>query len=65
MRQIQAVKASLASVKKALAALDAGVPFDLISIDVLAALEEISLVTGHDVREDVIGRIFQRFCIGK
>ncbi|MCL1918488.1 MAG: tRNA uridine-5-carboxymethylaminomethyl(34) synthesis GTPase MnmE [Peptococcaceae bacterium] len=65
MRQIEAVRASLISVEKVLEAVGSGVPLDLISIDIMAAVEEISLVTGHDVREDVIGRIFQRFCIGK
>jgi tRNA modification GTPase len=65
MRHIEAVQRSLESVQKALTAIELKVPFDLVSIDLTRALEEISLVTGHDVREDVIGRIFQRFCIGK
>ncbi|MCL1853047.1 MAG: tRNA uridine-5-carboxymethylaminomethyl(34) synthesis GTPase MnmE [Peptococcaceae bacterium] len=64
-RQIEAVRVGLAYVEKALGALGASVPFDLVSLDILRALEEVSLITGHEVREDVIERIFARFCIGK
>jgi tRNA modification GTPase len=51
--------------EKALEAVYADVPFDLVSIDIRLALEEISLITGHHVQEDLLHNIFSRFCIGK
>ena len=65
MRQIQAAESSLDSLKKALEAIEAEIPFDLISIDIRRATEEVSTITGHQVQADLMERIFARFCIGK
>ncbi len=65
IRQIQALENSIHSLEKALEAVYADVPFDLVSIDVRSSLEEISSITGHSVQEDLINNIFTRFCIGK
>ena len=65
MRQIEALEACIHSLEKAIEAAYVHVPFDLISIDVRHALEEISSITGHNVQEDLLDNIFSRFCIGK
>jgi len=65
IRQIQALENCIHSLEKALEAVYADVPFDLVAIDVRSALEEVSLITGHNVQEDVLNNIFARFCIGK
>lgn len=65
IRQIAALENCINSLEKATEAVYANVPFDLISIDVRSALEEISLITGHNVQEDLLQTIFSRFCIGK
>lgn len=65
IRQIQALENCIHSLEKATEAVYANVPFDLVSIDVRSALEEISLITGHQVQEDLLNHIFARFCIGK
>ena len=65
MRQIEALEACIHSLEKAIEAAYVHVPFDLISIDVRNALEEISVITGHNVQEDLVENIFSRFCIGK
>ncbi|MGI5902381.1 MAG: tRNA uridine-5-carboxymethylaminomethyl(34) synthesis GTPase MnmE [Desulfitobacteriia bacterium] len=65
IRQIQALEKSLHHLEKSLEAIYAGVPLDLISIDVRLALEEISFITGHSIQEDLLNNIFSRFCIGK
>jgi tRNA modification GTPase len=65
IRQILALENCLHALEKALEAVYANVPFDLVSIDVRAALEEISSITGHNVQEDLLSNIFSRFCIGK
>lgn len=38
---------------------------DAVLLDVEAALEAISEVTGHSMREDITNDIFSRFCVGK
>ncbi|UWG97259.1 tRNA uridine-5-carboxymethylaminomethyl(34) synthesis GTPase MnmE [Dehalobacter sp. DCM] len=65
IRQIQAMENCIILLEKALEAVYANVPFDLVSIDIRAALEEISSITGHHVQEDLLDNIFSRFCIGK
>ncbi|HHV63999.1 MAG TPA: tRNA uridine-5-carboxymethylaminomethyl(34) synthesis GTPase MnmE [Peptococcaceae bacterium] len=65
IRQIQALENSIHSLEKAIEAVYANVPFDLVSIDVRSALEEVSSITGHNVQEDLLETIFSRFCIGK
>ncbi|NLO97213.1 MAG: tRNA uridine-5-carboxymethylaminomethyl(34) synthesis GTPase MnmE [Peptococcaceae bacterium] len=65
IRQINALENCINNLEKAQEAVYANIPFDLVSIDVRAALEEISLITGHNVQEDLLNNIFSRFCIGK
>jgi len=65
VRQIQALERGFQSLNAALAALDQGMPWDIMSIDIRAALQAVSEITGHDVQESLIEDIFSRFCIGK
>ncbi|RNC28951.1 MAG: tRNA modification GTPase MnmE [Candidatus Dichloromethanomonas elyunquensis] len=65
IRQISALENCIHSLEKAIEAVYANVPFDLVSIDVRMALEEVSAITGHNVQEDLLSNIFNRFCIGK
>lgn len=46
-------------------ALEAGLPLDCLSVDIWGALEALGEATGRNLREDVIDRIFEEFCIGK
>ena len=61
--------AALQQVDKALVdirgALDAGVPGDLMAIDIRRCLHFIGEITGEVSSEEVLGFIFGRFCIGK
>jgi tRNA modification GTPase len=65
IRQINALEKCINALEKAQEAVYADVPFDLVSIDIRSSLEEISLITGHNVQEDLLNNIFSRFCIGK
>jgi tRNA modification GTPase len=40
-------------------------PVDLVSIDIKAALEALGEITGDNITEEIIDRIFHDFCIGK
>ena len=46
-------------------ALKKNIGIDFISIDLRAALELLSEITGESVTDDVINEIFSKFCIGK
>ncbi|KUO61889.1 MAG: tRNA modification GTPase TrmE [Gracilibacter sp. BRH_c7a] len=65
IRQIHAIENSILSLEKAKEGIINNLPFDILSIDIRAALEEISSITGHQVQEELLNNIFSRFCIGK
>ena len=64
-RQAQAAQAALADLQEAGVGLRAGVTPDAVLTDVESALESLGELTGRTVREDVVSRIFSRFCVGK
>jgi DNA-binding MarR family transcriptional regulator len=49
----------------ALDGVENGLPEDLISIDLRAALDTLGEITGETAGEDLLDTIFRRFCIGK
>ncbi len=65
LRQRDAVRSALDSVKSARTALDSQTPLDLIAVDVRDALLRIGEITGEQVSERVLDEIFSKFCIGK
>ena len=64
-RQQAAIRQAIDALDSAVAALDIGLTPDAVLSDVEAALSAVGEVTGHTVREDVVARIFERFCVGK
>ena len=65
MRQAEAISRAKESVGLAIAAIEASVTPDASLIEIEAALDSIGSITGKVIREDVISRIFERFCVGK
>jgi tRNA modification GTPase len=65
IRQISSLERALESLKSAQAAVLSGMPWDIVSIDIRQALQEISQITGDDIQESLLDDIFSRFCIGK
>ncbi|NLW07631.1 MAG: tRNA uridine-5-carboxymethylaminomethyl(34) synthesis GTPase MnmE, partial [Clostridia bacterium] len=49
----------------AISAWENGIPFDLIAIDLWAAINNLGEITGATTREDLLDTIFSQFCIGK
>ena len=65
LRQQDSLRRAHDDVRAALGALEAGVPQDLIAVDVRAALFAVGEITGEQVSETLLDEIFSRFCIGK
>ncbi len=64
-RQRQALEAAISSLVAAEAGLRAAGPAELTCIDLRSALEYLAEITGRNVDEAVLDRIFHDFCIGK
>ncbi len=64
-RQVEAASRSTAALARASHALLAGITPDAVLADVEEALSALGELTGRTLREDIIGRIFERFCVGK
>jgi tRNA modification GTPase len=45
--------------------IDQNLPFDFWSINIRTAIQALGEITGKEVTESVLDRIFSRFCIGK
>ncbi len=65
VRQLDALRRALQHIDAAIDARSAGMPLDLLAIDIRAALRAVGEITGEAVDEAVLDEIFSRFCIGK
>ncbi|MEA5416836.1 tRNA uridine-5-carboxymethylaminomethyl(34) synthesis GTPase MnmE [Synechococcus sp. BA-132 BA5] len=64
-RQRELAVAAAASLERSLEAADQGLPWDFWTIDLRGAIAGLGAITGEEVSEAVLDRIFSRFCIGK
>jgi len=64
-RHKQALQDAFVSLSDALSTLNSGFPIDMVSIDVREAWRTLAAITGESVDEDLIDRIFSKFCLGK
>jgi tRNA modification GTPase len=64
-RQADAIAQAERALGFALETLSRGEPQDLIAGDLLAACAALGELSGRDAREDLLTRVFARFCIGK
>jgi len=65
LRQHQAVAAALAGLDAASAAVGAGIPHEMVMLDLYNGLRGLDALTGATTTEDVLRLIFSKFCIGK
>ena len=65
IRHKEAVKYSLESLMKAKDTINAGLPEDFVTIDMMDAYKELGLINGETASEDLVNKIFNDFCMGK
>jgi len=65
LRHEQLLRESLTYLGKAREAVAAGIPHEMLLLDLYAALRPIDAITGATTADDILNRIFATFCIGK
>lgn len=65
LRHKEQIKKSLESIEKAKNAIMQNMPIDVVSICLKKVLENLGEITGENVTEDIINKIFSKFCLGK
>jgi tRNA modification GTPase len=64
-RQNDAVLRAMESLRAAASAAIAGTPHEMVLLDLYETLSSLNELTGETTTEDILGRIFSTFCIGK
>ncbi|MEB3211834.1 MAG: tRNA uridine-5-carboxymethylaminomethyl(34) synthesis GTPase MnmE [Leptolyngbyaceae bacterium] len=64
-RQASALNSAYQAMQHVQATIDQQLPLDFWSIDLRAAIRSLGEITGEDVTESVLDKIFSQFCIGK
>ena len=65
LRHEQLLRESAEYLEKAQAAVGAGIPHEMLLLDLYGALRPIDDITGATTADDILNRIFSTFCIGK
>jgi len=64
-RHLDALRRSFSSLERLKEAAQQGVPLEFLAAEVRYALSALDEIIGKTVQEDILGRIFSKFCIGK
>ena len=65
LRQHQAILGALLALEEGRAAVEAGLPHEVVLLDLRRALDGLDALTGTTTSEDILRLIFSSFCIGK
>ena len=65
VRQKEALKNALESMKRVIASIDNDMPEDFYTIDLMDAYDSLGSITGETIGEDLVNEIFSKFCMGK
>lgn len=64
-RQVQLLRECLAHLEVVRKGLEERLSFELVASDLKAAIDALGQITGHSIGDEILNRIFSRFCIGK
>ncbi len=64
-RQQDSARRARDAIRRGLEALESGLTPDAVLTDVEEALDALGELTGRTAREEIVSRIFERFCVGK
>ena len=64
-RQADLAAAATVDLERSLEAASQGLPWDFWTIDLRGACAQLGAITGEEISEAVLDRVFARFCIGK
>ena len=65
LRHKEALVQALKSINSAILALCDFVPYDIVSIDLTDCATHLGEITGKTVSDEIVDKIFARFCLGK
>lgn len=65
LHQIDSLRRSREAVERFREGLSRSIPFDVAAVDLRDALSSLGEITGETTPDDLLDRIFSRFCIGK
>ena len=65
LRHKEALSGALYSITSAICALRECVPYDIVSIDLTDCASRLGEITGKTVSDEIVDKIFARFCLGK
>ena len=65
LRHKEALSSALVSINSAISALNSFVPYDIVSIDLTDCATHLGEITGKTVSDEIVDKIFARFCLGK
>lgn len=64
-RQVQLMENSLKHLKTAIDGLEKKLSYELLASDLKVAIDDLGQITGQAIGDDILNRIFEKFCIGK
>ena len=65
LRHKQALTEAEQSLEQVLSSIDRNMPEDFLSIDLMAAYEQLGTILGESLDDDLANEIFDKFCMGK
>ena len=65
VRQKTALQDAYDALQRVNDSIDANMPEDFYSIDLMDAYEALGSITGETIGEDLVNEIFSKFCMGK
>ena len=65
LRHKEALLSAYSSISSAITALINSVPYDIVSIDLTDCASHLGEITGKTVSDEIVDKIFARFCLGK